>query len=65
VVTQRRKVFFLAAPASSRVREGASDMFAYRAGRSPRYYVICLVSSDRAASFDLPLQRTETPSSIG
>jgi len=40
-------------------------MFAYRAGRSPRYYVICLVSSDRAASFDLPLQRTPTPSSIG
>jgi len=40
-------------------------MFAYRAGRSPRYYVICLVNSDRAASFELPLQRTPTPSSIG
>ena len=65
VVTQRRKVFFLAAPASSRVREGASDMFAYRAGRAPRYSVICPVSSDRAASFALPLLRTETPSSIG
>ena len=36
-------------------------MFAYRAGRSPRYYVICLVNSDRAASFDLPLQRTPDP----
>jgi hypothetical protein len=39
-------------------------MFAYRAGRSPRYYVICPVTLDRA-SFDLPLLRTETPSSIG
>jgi hypothetical protein len=39
-------------------------MFAYRAGRSPRYYVICPVNFDRA-SFDLPLLRTETPSSIG
>jgi hypothetical protein len=40
-------------------------MFAYRAGRSPRYYVICPVNFDRAASLDLPLLRTETPSSIG
>jgi len=40
-------------------------MFAYRAGRAPRYSVICPVSSDRAASFALPLLRTETPSSIG
>jgi len=40
-------------------------MFAYRAGRIPRYQVNCPVSSDRAASFDLPLLRTKTPSSIG
>jgi len=41
-------------------------MFAYRAGRAPRYSVNCPVSSDRAATFALPLlQRTETPSSIG
>jgi len=40
-------------------------MFAYRAGRCPRYYVISPVSSDRASSFDLPLLRTKTPSSIG
>jgi hypothetical protein len=40
-------------------------MFAYRAGRSPRYYVICPVNFDRAVSFDLPLLRTKTPSSIG
>jgi hypothetical protein len=38
-------------------------MFAYRAGRRPRYYVICPVNFDRAT--DLPLLRTETPSSIG
>jgi hypothetical protein len=41
-------------------------MVAYRAGRVPRYYVSCLVKSDRAASFDLPLKRTFlSPSSIG
>jgi maltose alpha-D-glucosyltransferase/alpha-amylase len=53
-----------AAPASSRVREGASDMFAYRAGRSPRYYVIGLAAS-RASSFEFPLRRSLSPSSIG
>jgi hypothetical protein len=40
-------------------------MIAYRAGRSPRYYVISPVIFNRASSFDLPLLRTETPSSIG
>ena len=41
-------------------------MVAYRAGRTPRYYVICPVSFDRADQFDRPLLRTiETPSSIG
>jgi len=40
-------------------------MVAYRAGRVPRYYVNCPVSSHRAASFNLPLLRTTTPSSIG
>jgi len=41
-------------------------MFAYRAGRAPRYSVNCPVISDRAASFDCPVLRTpETPSSIG
>jgi hypothetical protein len=57
-------VFFLAVPAKA----GSGKellMIAYRAGRAPRYYVICPVNFDRAASFDLPLQRTETPSSIG
>jgi hypothetical protein len=39
-------------------------MIAYRAGRLPRYQVNCLVGSDQA-SFDLPLKRTFTPSSIG
>jgi len=40
-------------------------MVACRAGRVPRYFVDCPVNLDRAASFDLPLSRTETPSSIG
>jgi len=40
-------------------------MFACRAGRAPRYYVICPVDLDRAASFDLPLLRELSPSSIG
>ena len=48
----------------SRVREGASEMVAYRAGRVPRYYVNCPVNFDRA-SFDLPLKRNFSPSSIG
>jgi hypothetical protein len=39
-------------------------MVAYRAGRIPRHHVISPVSSDRAASFDLPLKRI-SPSSIG
>jgi len=49
----------------SRVREGASEMVAYRAGRIPRYYVNRPVELDRAASFDLPLKRNLSPSSIG
>jgi len=54
----------------SRVREGASEMVAYRAGRVPRYYVNCPVNSGRAMSdtpsvFALPLKRHQTPSSIG
>lgn len=45
-------------------------MVAYRAGRVPRYYVICPVNSGRATSdtpfvFALPLKRHQTPSSIG
>ena len=45
-------------------------MVAYRAGRVPRYYVICPVYSGRATSdtpfvFALPLKRHQTPSSIG
>jgi hypothetical protein len=41
-------------------------MVACRAGRVPRYSVICPVSFDRADLFDCPLLRaTETPSSIG
>ena len=48
----------------SRVREGASEMVAYRAGRVPRYYVNCPVNFDRA-SFDFPLKRNFSPSSIG
>jgi hypothetical protein len=39
-------------------------MIAYRAGRIPRYQVNCPVGSDRA-SFDLPLERIVSPSSIG
>jgi len=49
----------------SRVREGASEMVAYRAGRVPRYHVISLVASDRAALFATPLKRLFSPSSIG
>ena len=54
----------------SRVREGASEMVAYRAGRVPRYYVVSPVDSGRAMSdtpfvFALPLKRHQTPSSIG
>ena len=40
-------------------------MVAYRAGRVPRYYVHCPVNFGRAASFDLPLKRNFSPSSIG
>jgi hypothetical protein len=39
-------------------------MIAYRAGLAPRYYVFGLAAS-RAASFELPLQRFLSPSSIG
>jgi hypothetical protein len=39
-------------------------MVAYRAGRVPRYYVNCPVKFGRA-SFDLPLKRNFSPSSIG
>ena len=49
----------------SRVREGASEMVAYRAGRVPRYYVDCPVMQDRATPSRTPLKRSETPSSIG
>jgi hypothetical protein len=63
-------VFFLAVPASRRVREGASEMVAYRAGRVPRYYVDCPVTFARAISgahLASQLQETQlkTPSSIG
>ena len=40
-------------------------MFAYRAGRAPRYSVICPVISGRAELFATPFLRLETPSSIG
>lgn len=45
-------------------------MVAYRAGRVPRYYVICPVNSVRAMSdtpyvFAQPPKRLQTPSSIG
>ena len=49
----------------SRVRKGASDMVAYRAGRVPRYRVVSLVESDRAVLIVLPLKRLFSPSSIG
>ncbi|CAN5296831.1 hypothetical protein BH10PSE6_BH10PSE6_36380 [soil metagenome] len=39
-------------------------MIAYRAGHSPRYYVIGLAAS-RASSFELPPKRILSPSSIG
>ncbi len=39
-------------------------MFAYRAGRIPRYYVNCLAIS-RAVPLDIPLKRTVSPSSMG
>lgn len=39
-------------------------MFAYRAGRIPRYYVNCLATC-RAIPLDLPLKRTLSPSSMG
>jgi len=42
----------------SRVREGASEMVAYRAGRVPRYYVVSLAFGRATAS-------KQTPSSIG
>ena len=48
----------------SRVREGASEMVAYRAGRVPRYYVICPAML-RAMPLDLPPKRTLSPSSMG
>jgi cytochrome c biogenesis protein CcdA len=56
-------VFFLAVPAKA----GSGKellMIAYRAGLAPRYYVFGLAAS-RAASFELPLQRFLSPSSIG
>ena len=40
-------------------------MVAYRAGRVPRYSVICPVLLDRAAPVALPTRQAETPSSIG
>lgn len=40
-------------------------MFAYRAGRAPRYSVLCPVILNRADLFATPLLRLETPSSIG
>lgn len=39
-------------------------MFAYRAGRIPRYYVNCLALG-RAVPLDFPLKRTLSPSSMG
>jgi len=49
---------------ASRVRKGASDMFACRAGRVPRIRVVSPVVG-RAESFETPLKRTFYPSSIG
>jgi len=40
-------------------------MVACRAGRVPRYYVICPVNFSRAALFEFPLKRNFSPSSIG
>ena len=40
-------------------------MVAYRAGRVPRYSVICPVHYDRAEPLALPTRQTGTPSSIG
>jgi len=40
-------------------------MVANRAGRLPRYSVICPVLLDRAEPYALPTRQTETPSSIG
>jgi len=63
-------VFFLAVPANllsgdeGRVREGASEMVAYRAGRVPRYYVICPTLA-RASFLDQPHKRILAQSSIG
>jgi len=39
-------------------------MIAYRAGLPPRYYVVGLAVS-QASSFELPLKRISSPSSIG
>ena len=50
---------------ASRVREGASEMVAYRAGRVPRYFVDCPVITNRAASPEKTLLQTGSPSSIG
>ena len=49
----------------SRVRKGASEMVAYRAGRVPRYRVVSLVGPGQAKLIVSPLKRLFSPSSIG